>query len=50
MYMSVILNADRRVFQLSDQAWQELMAILDRPANSIPELTRLLQEPAPWDN
>jgi uncharacterized protein (DUF1778 family) len=41
--------ADRRVFRLSDVAWTDFAAILDRPARRIPELTALLSEPAPWD-
>jgi uncharacterized protein (DUF1778 family) len=41
--------ADRRVFRLSDYAWREFTAILDQPARSIPELTELLKEPAPWE-
>lgn len=41
--------ADRRVFGLDDAAWTEFHAILDRPAQRIPELTKLLSEPAPWD-
>lgn len=41
--------ADRRVFRLDDAAWTDFAAILDRPAKRIPELARLLNEPAPWD-
>ena len=41
--------ADRRVFRLDDAAWTEFNAILDRPAQRIPELAKLLNEPAPWD-
>ncbi|MFT4217162.1 MAG: DUF1778 domain-containing protein [Micropruina sp.] len=41
--------ADRRVFRLDDAAWAEFTAILDRPARRIPELVKLLDEPAPWD-
>lgn len=41
--------ADRRVFRLDDAAWTEFAAILDRPAKRIPELAKLLNEPAPWD-
>lgn len=41
--------ADRRVFRLDDAAWTEFNAILDRPAKRIPELARLLDEPAPWN-
>jgi len=41
--------ADRRVFRLDDAAWSEFNAILDRPAQRLPELAKLLAEPAPWD-
>lgn len=41
--------ADRRVFRLDDAAWAEFSAILDRPTQSIPELAKLLNERAPWD-
>jgi uncharacterized protein (DUF1778 family) len=41
--------ADRRVFRLDEAAWTEFAAILDRPAKRIPELARLLDESAPWD-
>lgn len=41
--------ADRRVFRLDDDAWAEFNALLDRPAQRIPELADLLGEPAPWD-
>lgn len=41
--------ADRRAFRLDDAAWTEFNAILDRPAKRIPELAKLLNEPAPWD-
>ncbi len=41
--------ADRRVFRLSDYAWQEFTAILDQPASSTPELTELWKEPTPWE-
>ncbi len=41
--------ADRRVFRLDDEAWTEFAALLDRPAERIPELARLLTEPAPWE-
>jgi len=41
--------ANRRVFRLDDAAWAEFAAILDRPAERIPELAKLLNKPAPWD-
>ncbi|QIM16473.1 DUF1778 domain-containing protein [Leucobacter insecticola] len=40
---------DRRLFRLDDQAWAEFSAILDRPAQRLPELAALLNDPAPWD-
>lgn len=42
--------ADRRVFRLDDAAWAEFTATLDRPAQRIPELAKLLSERAPWDD
>ena len=41
--------ADRRVFRLDDAAWAEFSAILDRPAERVSELAKLLSERAPWD-
>jgi uncharacterized protein (DUF1778 family) len=41
--------ADRRIFRLDDAAWAEFTAILDRPAQRIPELAELLSERVPWD-
>ena len=41
--------ADRRVFRLDDAAWTEFADLLDRPAQRIPELVRLLNSSAPWD-
>lgn len=41
--------ADRRVFRLDDAAWSAFSAILDRPAQRIPELAKLLHARAPWD-
>jgi uncharacterized protein (DUF1778 family) len=34
--------ADRRVFALDDDAWNDLQALLDRPPRPKPELARLL--------
>lgn len=34
--------ADRRVFALDDDAWNDLQALLDRPPHPKPELARLL--------
>ena len=41
--------ADRRVFRLDEAAWAEFSAILDRPAQRIPELAKLLDEQTAWD-
>ncbi|WIY81736.1 DUF1778 domain-containing protein [Propionimicrobium sp. PCR01-08-3] len=41
--------ADRRVFLLDDAAWEEFTAILDRPAQRLPELAALLSRTPPWD-
>lgn len=41
--------ADRRIFRLDEAAWAEFSAILDRPAQRIPELAELLNEQAPWN-
>jgi len=41
--------ADRRVFRRDDTAWAESSAILDRPAQRVPELAMLLSDRAPWD-
>jgi uncharacterized protein (DUF1778 family) len=39
--------ADRRVFQLDPQRWDEFVALLDRPARDLPKLreARRLREP-----
>ncbi|MDQ3307415.1 MAG: DUF1778 domain-containing protein [Actinomycetota bacterium] len=39
--------ADRRVFRLDDTAWAEFSAILDRPAQRVPELAMLLTNGRP---
>ena len=38
--------ADRRVFTLSAEAWDELQTILDRPATAKPRIAALLAEPS----
>lgn len=38
--------ADRRVFVLDDDAWQELEELLDRPPVRHPRLDALLSEPS----
>jgi uncharacterized protein (DUF1778 family) len=35
--------ADRSLFVLSSEGWAELVAILERPARSLPELTEFLK-------
>lgn len=41
------LLADRTGFQLDSEAWQEIVAAMDRPAQVRPELTRLFSRPRP---
>lgn len=41
--------ADRRVFTLSAQAWDELREILDRPPVHKPRIAALLDEPSVLD-
>ena len=38
--------ADRRVFAVSTQVWNELQEILDRPPEAKPRIAALLAEPA----
>ena len=42
--------ADRRVFTLSAEAWNELQEILDRPATPKPRIAALLAEPSVLDS
>lgn len=42
--------ADRRVFRLDETVWEEFVAILDRPARSVPELGRLLSSASVFDD
>jgi len=42
--------ADRRVFALSTETWDELQKILDRPTRSKPRITALLAEPSVLDS
>jgi uncharacterized protein (DUF1778 family) len=42
--------ADRRVFRLDETAWDEFVEMLDRPAQSIPELERLLSSGSVFDD
>ena len=41
--------ADRRLFILDDAAWQEFLAVLDRPVTPKPRLERLFSQPSPFD-
>ena len=41
--------ADRRVFALSDEAWEELHELLDRPVAAKPRIAALLAEPSVLD-
>jgi uncharacterized protein (DUF1778 family) len=41
--------ADRRLFLLDDDRWEEFQAILDRPVQSKPQLKKLLSEPGIFD-
>jgi uncharacterized protein (DUF1778 family) len=40
--------ADRRLFILDDAAWQEFLAVLDRPVTPKLRLERLFSEPSPF--
>lgn len=42
--------ADRRVFAVDDAAWNELLAVLDRPVVHKPRLEKLLAEPSIFDD
>lgn len=41
--------ADRRVFSLSTEEWDELQEILNRPAKPAPRIAALLAEPSVLD-
>ena len=41
------LLADRTSFSIDADAWQEFVAVLDRPAQVRPELARLFSRPRP---
>jgi uncharacterized protein (DUF1778 family) len=41
--------ADRRLFLLDDDRWEEFQATLDRPVQSKPQLKKLLTEPGIFD-
>ena len=40
--------ADRRVIVLDEEAFGELLRILDRPARRIPSLVELFEPPSPF--
>ena len=40
---------DRRIFALSEDAFERFTAMLDKPPASNPKLRRLLQTKAPWE-
>ena len=42
--------ADRRVFALSAEAWDELKELLDRPVAAKPRIATLLAEPSVLDD
>ena len=42
--------ADRRVFALSAEAWDELQELLDRPVAAKPRIAELLAEPSALDH
>ena len=41
--------ADRRLFLLDDENWEEFLAVLDRPVSPKPRLERLFTEASPFD-
>lgn len=41
--------ADRRLFVLDEAAWQEFLAVLERPVSPKPRLGRLFSEPSIFD-
>lgn len=41
-----IALADRTIFSLSTEKWEEFMAALDAPPRPLPEMKRLLNEPS----
>lgn len=42
--------ADRRVLAIDDAAWNELLAVLDRPVSHKPRLEKLLAEPSIFED
>jgi uncharacterized protein (DUF1778 family) len=41
--------ADRRLFVLDDSAWNQFMAVLERPVSHKPRLAALFAEPSVFD-
>jgi len=41
------LLADRTSFRIDEEAWQEIVAAMDRPAQLRPELVKLFSRPRP---
>ena len=41
--------ADRRVFAINEVAWDEFLAVLDRPVRHKPRLEKLLAQPSIFD-
>ncbi len=42
--------ADRRVFRLEEASWNEFVARLDRPVQTIPEFARLMSSASVFDD
>jgi len=41
------LLADRTAFRVDSEAWQEIVAAMDRPARARPQLAKLFSRPRP---
>lgn len=41
--------AERRVFSLSPEKWEQFQTALDAPSRTLPRMARLLREPGPFD-
>lgn len=46
MIHALDILADRRMFAIDDAAWDEFLAVLDRPVSHKPRLEKLLAEPS----
>jgi uncharacterized protein (DUF1778 family) len=42
-----LLLADRTSFRVDSEAWQEIVAAMDRPAKAQPQLAKLFSRPRP---